>query len=131
LAHKREFSSSFRRGGYRKSEEKGDLDDGGREGSRAPHDCPAAAAVALFLSAFGSLRLGCSLVEGSMAILRKSGKNRNFSAVDCAISVFALPLFCLLLLRSWWQHTVRNQVAGKAETTPPSSNETRVILKFR
>jgi glycosyltransferase involved in cell wall biosynthesis len=37
----------------------------------------------------------------------------NFSTVDCAISVFALPLFCLLLLTSWWQHTVRNQVAWK------------------
>jgi glycosyltransferase involved in cell wall biosynthesis len=37
----------------------------------------------------------------------------NFSAADCAISVFALPLFCLLLVRSWWQHTVRNQVAWK------------------
>jgi hypothetical protein len=37
----------------------------------------------------------------------------NFSAPDCAISVFALPLFCLLLLSSWWQHTVRNQVAWK------------------
>jgi glycosyltransferase involved in cell wall biosynthesis len=44
----------------------------------------------------------------------------NFSAVDCAISVVALPLFCLLLLRSWWQHTVRNQVAwkGRAYSTP-------------
>jgi glycosyltransferase involved in cell wall biosynthesis len=37
----------------------------------------------------------------------------NFSAADCAISVVALPLFCLLLLTSWWQHTVRNQVAWK------------------
>ena len=37
----------------------------------------------------------------------------NFSATDCALSVFALPLFCLLLGRSWWQHTVRGQVAWK------------------
>jgi glycosyltransferase involved in cell wall biosynthesis len=37
----------------------------------------------------------------------------NFSAVDCAISVCALPLFCLLLTRSWWQHTVRNRVSWK------------------
>ena len=37
----------------------------------------------------------------------------NFSAVDCVISIFALPLFCLLLVISWWQHTVRNQVAWK------------------
>jgi len=37
----------------------------------------------------------------------------NFSAVDCVISICALPLFCLLLVTSWWQHTVRNQVAWK------------------
>jgi glycosyltransferase involved in cell wall biosynthesis len=37
----------------------------------------------------------------------------NFSAVDCAISVFALPLFCLLLLTSWWQYTVRSKVTWK------------------
>jgi glycosyltransferase involved in cell wall biosynthesis len=37
----------------------------------------------------------------------------NFSALDCALSAFALPLFCLLLVRSWWQHTVRSEVAWK------------------
>jgi glycosyltransferase involved in cell wall biosynthesis len=37
----------------------------------------------------------------------------NFPAVDCALSVFAVPLFCLLLAASWWQHTVRSQVAWK------------------
>ena len=37
----------------------------------------------------------------------------NFSAVDCALSVVALPLFCLLLVSSWWQHTVRGSVAWK------------------
>jgi glycosyltransferase involved in cell wall biosynthesis len=37
----------------------------------------------------------------------------NFSPLDCALSVFGLPLFCLLLVRSWWQHTVRSQVAWK------------------
>jgi glycosyltransferase involved in cell wall biosynthesis len=37
----------------------------------------------------------------------------NFSPLDCAISIFALPLFCLLLGASWWQHTVRSQVAWK------------------
>jgi glycosyltransferase involved in cell wall biosynthesis len=42
----------------------------------------------------------------------------NFSALDCAISVAALPLFCLLLLRSFWQHTVRNQVAWKGRAYP-------------
>jgi glycosyltransferase involved in cell wall biosynthesis len=37
----------------------------------------------------------------------------NFSPLDCALSVFALPLFCLLLVSSWWQHTVRSEVAWK------------------
>jgi glycosyltransferase involved in cell wall biosynthesis len=37
----------------------------------------------------------------------------NFSAVDCALSILALPLFCLLLVSSWWQHTVRSQVQWK------------------
>jgi glycosyltransferase involved in cell wall biosynthesis len=37
----------------------------------------------------------------------------NFSALDCALSIFALPLFCLLLVGSWWQHNVRSQVEWK------------------
>jgi len=37
----------------------------------------------------------------------------NFSPADCALSLFALPLFCLLLVRSWWFHTVRSQVGWK------------------
>jgi glycosyltransferase involved in cell wall biosynthesis len=37
----------------------------------------------------------------------------NFSAADCALSVVALPLFCLLLVISWWQHTVRSKVEWK------------------
>ena len=44
----------------------------------------------------------------------------NFSALDCALSVFALPLFCLLLASSWWQHTVRSQVAWKGRAYPVS-----------
>jgi glycosyltransferase involved in cell wall biosynthesis len=37
----------------------------------------------------------------------------NFPPVDCALSVFALPLFCGLLAASWWQHTVRSKVEWK------------------
>jgi glycosyltransferase involved in cell wall biosynthesis len=40
----------------------------------------------------------------------------NFPPSDCALSVFALPLFCLLLVMSWWRHTVRNQVAWKGRS---------------
>ena len=37
----------------------------------------------------------------------------NFGFVDCAISVFALPLFILLLVRSWMNHKVFHQVGWK------------------
>jgi glycosyltransferase involved in cell wall biosynthesis len=37
----------------------------------------------------------------------------HFSVADCMLSVCALPLFCVLLVASWWQHTVRNQVSWK------------------
>jgi len=37
----------------------------------------------------------------------------NFSFFDCAISVFALPLFILLLVRSWMKHKVFHQVGWK------------------
>jgi glycosyltransferase involved in cell wall biosynthesis len=37
----------------------------------------------------------------------------NFSAADCAISVFALPLFIWLLVRSWMKHRLLHQVAWK------------------
>jgi hypothetical protein len=47
----------------------------------------------------------------------------NFSPLDCALSVFALPLFCLLLVSSWWQHTVRNQVGWKGRSYPTSNSK--------
>jgi glycosyltransferase involved in cell wall biosynthesis len=37
----------------------------------------------------------------------------NFDAFDCAISVFALPLFIWLLVRSWMKHRWLHQVAWK------------------
>lgn len=37
----------------------------------------------------------------------------NFGVIDCAISVFALPLFIALLVRSWMQHRVFHRVAWK------------------
>jgi glycosyltransferase involved in cell wall biosynthesis len=40
----------------------------------------------------------------------------NFSPPDCVLSAFALPLFCLLLVMSWWRHTVRSQVAWKGRS---------------
>lgn len=37
----------------------------------------------------------------------------NFKPLDCAISVFALPLFIGLLVRSWMQHKLFHEVAWK------------------
>jgi glycosyltransferase involved in cell wall biosynthesis len=37
----------------------------------------------------------------------------NFKALDCAVSVFALPLFIGLLVRSWMQHRLFHEVAWK------------------
>jgi hypothetical protein len=45
----------------------------------------------------------------------------NFPPLDCALSVLALPLFCLLLVSSWWQHTVRRQVGWKGRSYSTSS----------
>ena len=37
----------------------------------------------------------------------------NFGFANCAISIFALPLFIVLLVRSWMKHRVFHQVAWK------------------
>jgi hypothetical protein len=37
----------------------------------------------------------------------------NFGFFDCAISVFALPLFVYLLVRSWMNHKLFHQVTWK------------------
>jgi glycosyltransferase involved in cell wall biosynthesis len=37
----------------------------------------------------------------------------NFSPLDCAVSPLALPLFVVLLVRSWMQHHLFHQVAWK------------------
>ena len=37
----------------------------------------------------------------------------NFGFVNCALSIFGLPLFILLLIRSWIQHHLFHQVAWK------------------
>jgi cellulose synthase/poly-beta-1,6-N-acetylglucosamine synthase-like glycosyltransferase len=42
----------------------------------------------------------------------------NFSAGDCALSVFALPLFSMLLYRSWFHHTIRKRVVWKGREYP-------------
>jgi hypothetical protein len=40
-------------------------------------------------------------------------RRSNFPPADCAMAMFALPLFCFLLVRSWFQHAVRQQVSWK------------------
>jgi glycosyltransferase involved in cell wall biosynthesis len=42
----------------------------------------------------------------------------NFPFVDCAISPLGLPLFSVLLYRSWFKHRVLKQVSWKGRTYP-------------
>jgi glycosyltransferase involved in cell wall biosynthesis len=42
----------------------------------------------------------------------------NFPFVDCALSPLGLPLFVVLLYRSWFQHRVFKQVSWKGRTYP-------------
>ena len=42
----------------------------------------------------------------------------NFPFVDCAISPLGLPLFVVLLYRSWFKHKVLKQVSWKGRTYP-------------
>jgi glycosyltransferase involved in cell wall biosynthesis len=42
----------------------------------------------------------------------------NFGFVNCAISVLALPLFIVLLVRSWMDHKVFHRVGWKGRTYP-------------
>jgi glycosyltransferase involved in cell wall biosynthesis len=42
----------------------------------------------------------------------------NFPALDCAISPLGLPLFVILLYRSWFQNTVLRRVGWKGRTYP-------------
>ena len=37
----------------------------------------------------------------------------NFGFVDCTLSIFGLPLFIVLLLRSWFGHRVLHTVSWK------------------
>jgi hypothetical protein len=42
----------------------------------------------------------------------------NFPFVDCALSPLGLPLFVVLLYRSWFKHRVLKQVSWKGRTYP-------------
>ncbi len=42
----------------------------------------------------------------------------NFGAGDCALSVLGLPLFAVVLVRSWFDHTIRRRVAWKGREYP-------------
>jgi glycosyltransferase involved in cell wall biosynthesis len=42
----------------------------------------------------------------------------NFPFGDCAMAIFGLPLFCVLLARSWFHHTLRKQVVWKGRSYP-------------
>ena len=40
----------------------------------------------------------------------------NFPFWDCALAIFGLPLFCSLLARSWFHHTIRKRVVWKGRS---------------
>jgi len=40
----------------------------------------------------------------------------NFPAIDCALSPLALPLFVLLLYRSWFQNRILHRVRWKGRS---------------
>ena len=42
----------------------------------------------------------------------------NFPFVDCAVTPLGLPLFVVLLYRSWFQHRILKQVSWKGRTYP-------------
>jgi hypothetical protein len=42
----------------------------------------------------------------------------NFRFLDCAIAPLGLPLFVVLLYRSWFQHRLVKQVSWKGRTYP-------------
>ena len=50
-------------------------------------------------------------------IYRRLAKS-NFPFVDCLIAPLAIPLFALLLYRSWFQHTVTKRVSWKGREYP-------------
>ncbi len=63
----------------------------------------------LFLPRYAFAALWLRTVWRFYARVAKS----NFSWVSCALAIFGLPLFCLLLVRSWFSHVVRGQVVWK------------------
>jgi glycosyltransferase involved in cell wall biosynthesis len=68
-------------------------------------------------SAIPVARLGLGLVwlRGLWRFYAQVAKS-NFSPVDCALSVFGLPLYCFLLVLSWWRHKVQNRVVWKGRS---------------
>jgi len=42
----------------------------------------------------------------------------NFPFVDCALAPLGLPLFVVLLYRSWFQHRILKQVSWKGRSYP-------------
>jgi len=42
----------------------------------------------------------------------------NFPFVDCALAPLGLPLFVVLLYRSWFQHRILKRVSWKGRTYP-------------
>jgi glycosyltransferase involved in cell wall biosynthesis len=67
------------------------------------------------LSYLAMWQKGVILLIWARTLLRYYNRVRrsNFSPLDCAVSVFALPLFIGLLVASWMRHRVLHRVAWK------------------
>ncbi len=45
-------------------------------------------------------------------------RKSNFPAADCALSTLGLPLFSILLVRSWFHHTIKRRIFWKGRSYP-------------
>jgi glycosyltransferase involved in cell wall biosynthesis len=63
----------------------------------------------IYLARYAFAALWLRILWGFYARVAKS----NFSWESCALAIFGLPLFCLLLVRSWFAHAVWGQVGWK------------------
>ena len=65
--------------------------------------------------------LGSCLAKGRCGDFMRGWRSRTFRLPTALFRLFAVPLFCLLLVRSWWRYTVRSEVGWKGRVYSSSS----------
>ena len=74
-------------------------------------------ALPLLMWAYFSVRPArfalAALWAAALFRLYARARRSNFPAADCALSILGLPLFCALLLRSWFHHNARKRLIWK------------------